>query len=255
MLLFPLWKKQGGKLPLVKREGIVLNTRKFGEADKIVVIFSPQSGRFEGVAKGARKAKSKFGGRIEPFTQARFLLYEGRSIPIITQVEVLDTFKEFRENLELLGVGAEALKIVNDVSLPQREKELYFLLLSFLSKLRGRKDLKEPLLAAFEIKVLALLGYGLSLNFCAICSSEKKSEEAFFSFSKGGIICNFCLEEGEEVIFLPKTSTLIALLSSSFDDIPVLEREEAESTLSFLETCFNYYLEIEFFSLRKELGQ
>ncbi len=240
-------------MPLVKREGIVLKTRKLGEADKIVVIFSPQAGRFEGVAKGARRAKSRFGGRIEPFTRARFLLYEGRSLPIITQVEVVDTYKEIREDLNVLGAAAEALKIVSDVSLPQREKELYFLLLSFLNKLREKKEVRESLLAAFEIKVLALLGYGLSLNFCALCSRERKGEEAYFSFGKGGIICDFCLDKEEEAVFLPGVSKLISLLNSSFEKVPTLEKEEAEEALSFLETCFNYYLEVEFPTLRKEL--
>ncbi len=239
-------------MPLVKREGIVLKTRKFGEADRIVTIFSPQVGRFEGIAKGARRAKSRFGGRIEPFTRARFLLYEGRSLPIITQVEVVDTYKEIREDLDILGAAAEALKIVSDVSLPQREKELYFLLLSFLNKLREKREVGESLLAAFEIKVLALLGYGLSLNFCALCKRERKGEETYFSFDKGGVICDFCLE-GEEALFLPSVSKLLSLLNSSFEKIPTLEEEEVEEVLSFLEACFNYYLEVEFPTLRKEL--
>lgn len=244
-------------MPFLKREGIILKTRRFGEADKVVVIFSPQSGRFEGIAKGARKGKSRFGGRIEPFNQARFLLYQGRSLPIITQVEVVERFKEIKEDLTLFGVGAEALKIVNEVTLPQKEKEIYFLLLNFLKELRKGKA-REALLAAFEIKVLASLGYSLSLNFCSLCEKEREKEEAYFSFNKGGIICSSCFkksfEEDEEITFLSQISYLTNLLNNPFTEIPFLERERAENILSFLGDCFRYYLDVELTSLRKEFS-
>ena len=73
-------------------QGIVLRSYPFGEADRVVVILSPNNGKLRTVAKGIRKTKSRFGGRLEPFTHVDLVLYEGRNLDTITQVSVIEAF-------------------------------------------------------------------------------------------------------------------------------------------------------------------
>ena len=63
----------------LKTEAIVLRSIRFGEADRVLHLYTPQRGRVSAIAKGVRRAKSRFGGRLEPFFRLQLVLYEGRS--------------------------------------------------------------------------------------------------------------------------------------------------------------------------------
>ena len=70
---------------LYRDQGIVLRTMRLGEADRIVTLMSAGRGKIRAVAKGVRKTKSRFGGRLEPTAHVAALFYEGRELDIITQ--------------------------------------------------------------------------------------------------------------------------------------------------------------------------
>ena len=73
-------------------DGVVLRTHKLGEADRIITLLTRQNGRVRAVAKGVRRTKSRFGGRLEPFTHVDVLIYPGRSLDVIQQVEVIRAY-------------------------------------------------------------------------------------------------------------------------------------------------------------------
>ncbi len=74
----------------LKTEGIVLRSMRYGEADRILHVFTPQLGRLSAIAKGVRKAKSRFGGRLEPFFRLNLVLYEGRSDLLTVPQVIID---------------------------------------------------------------------------------------------------------------------------------------------------------------------
>jgi DNA repair protein RecO (recombination protein O) len=61
-------------------EAIVLGSHKLGDADRVVTLFTADRGKVPTVVKGVRKVKSRFGGRLEPFTQLQVQLHEGRNL-------------------------------------------------------------------------------------------------------------------------------------------------------------------------------
>ena len=65
----------------LKTEGIVLRSMRYGEADRILHLYTPHRGRVSAIAKGVRRAKSRFGGRLEPFFRLQLVLYEGKQRP------------------------------------------------------------------------------------------------------------------------------------------------------------------------------
>ena len=73
-------------------DGVVLRTQKLGEADRIITLLTRHNGRVRAVAKGIRRTKSRFGGRLEPFTHVDVLIHSGRSLDIITQAEVIRAY-------------------------------------------------------------------------------------------------------------------------------------------------------------------
>ena len=97
-------------------QGIVLRSFPFGEADRVVVILSPNHGKLRTVAKGIRKTKSRFGGRLEPFTHVDLVLYEGRNLDTITQVSVIETFSHVRDDLDRVMAAGTMVEAVDAVA-------------------------------------------------------------------------------------------------------------------------------------------
>jgi DNA repair protein RecO (recombination protein O) len=100
-------------------QGIVLRSYPFGEADRVVVLLSPNRGKIRTVAKGVRKTKSRFGGRLEPFTHVDLVVYEGRNLDTITQVSVIEAFPWVRSDLDRV-MAAGTMVEVADAAPPAR---------------------------------------------------------------------------------------------------------------------------------------
>src|SRR5690606_38858944 len=96
---------------LYRDRGVVLRTYKLGEADRIVVMLTRGHGKIRAVAKGIRKTKSRFGGRLEPASHVDLLVYEGRGdLDIVSQAETVDHFAHVRDDLERLGRAVAILE-------------------------------------------------------------------------------------------------------------------------------------------------
>ena len=172
-------------------QGIVLRGYPFGEADRVVVLLSPNRGKIRAVAKGIRKTKSRFGGRLEPFTQVEVLLYEGRNLDTVTQVAILEAFPRLRTSLERVTVAGAMVEAVDAVA---QEDESSLRL--FLALQRGLLALEAgpphpDLLAAFYLKLAAAIGIAPALVRCASCGRSEDLHR--FAFSAGGVLCARCV--------------------------------------------------------------
>lgn len=178
---------------LYRDEGVVLKTIKLGEADRIVTLYTRDNGKVRAVAKGVRKTKSRFGGRLEPFTHVNLLLYRGRGeLDTITSVDIVEAFVEMRHDLNGLA-GASALAEAIDKITPDRESALstYALLLAGLKALAS--DAHGTVVPAFLVKLLSIAGYHPQLGACAGCGSP--GPLGGFSPSLGGAVCELCWHE------------------------------------------------------------
>jgi DNA repair protein RecO (recombination protein O) len=120
-----------------KTRAISLKTAPFAEADKLVTLFTRDHGKVRAIAKGARRVPSRLGGRVEPFTYAEYFIAKGRSLDIISQCEMAETFQRLRENPQALPAGLYMLKLVDSGTAEgQRYPELFDLLLKFLFRLK-----------------------------------------------------------------------------------------------------------------------
>src|ERR1700751_5808641 len=101
---------------LYRDEGVVLRTHKLGEADRIVVLMTAGHGKVRAVAKGVRKTKSRFGGRLETPRHVRRRLYQGRDLDVINQAETLDHYRLLREDLDRMADALALLEAVDQVA-------------------------------------------------------------------------------------------------------------------------------------------
>jgi DNA repair protein RecO (recombination protein O) len=174
---------------LYRDRGIVLRTIKLGEADRIVTLMTEGHGKVRAVAKGVRKTKSRFGGRLEPTGHVAVLFYEGRSLDIVTQAESLDHFRDIREDLDRLSRATSLLEAVDQLAQEEEENPaLYRMLLGALRTLAARD---APLIVpAFFWKVLSLEGFRPELDVCVSCGEE--DDLIAFDLTEGGTLCRRC---------------------------------------------------------------
>ena len=177
----------------LKTQGIVLRSLRFGEADRILHLYTPDRGRVSAIAKGVRKTKSRFGGRLEPFFRLNLVLYEGRSeLLTVTSAETIAAHPRLREDARALDGAARACEAVARVfDDGDPHAGVYHLLTKQLALLDGdpsRADRANAL--AFRLKLLLAAGFAPHLAACASCGEQEHL--VGFSGAAGGVVCTAC---------------------------------------------------------------
>lgn len=176
----------------VTTEAIVLRHTEWGEADRLLVLFTPRLGKLRALAKGVRKIRSRKAGHLEPFTRATLLLARGRDFFIVTQAETVDPHLALREDLTRLGYASYVVELLDRFTYEEGENlQLYRLLAETLGRLNTETDLAIAL-RYYEIRLLDQLGYRPQLFHCLRCGREIQPVDQFFSFAQGGVLCPTC---------------------------------------------------------------
>ncbi|MEA2499630.1 MAG: repair protein RecO [Actinomycetota bacterium] len=227
---------------LYKDEGIVLKAIKLGEADRILTIYTRENGKVRAVAKGIRKTKSRFGGRLEPFTRVQLQIYKGRNLDTITSADILDHFQEVRRELHSLTSASALAELVEKIT-PERERAFstYALLLEGLQALAGPGHGGGTVVPAFLVKLLSISGYHPELRVCAGCGRE--GGLGAFSASMGGVICSSCWNEDPDAFRLAadRLELLARLLRAEFGE--VAEAQAVAEVTQVLRRYAEYHLE------------
>jgi DNA repair protein RecO (recombination protein O) len=173
-------------------EGIVLQHTDFGEADRLLTIYTRELGKIRAIVKGVRKPRSRKAGHIEPFTRTALLLARGRNLFILTQAEAIDLYSHIKEDLVLLGYGSYIIELLSSFTFDGEENQsLYRLVKNALHRI-DRGDDPNLVTHYYEIRLLDIVGYRPKLFNCAQCTNEIKAEDQYFSSTQGGILCPRC---------------------------------------------------------------
>lgn len=179
---------------LYRTEAIVLRRSDLGEADRLLVLYTPEMGKQRVVAKGARKPTSRKAGHLELFTHTQLLLARGRNLDIVSQAETINSFRFLRGDLQRTGYAyylAELLDRFTEDGVEDRP--LYELLLATLGHLGESGDL--ALTARFyELHLLSLVGYRPELFYCVACRAPLEPVTNYFLPGEGGMLCPGCGE-------------------------------------------------------------
>jgi DNA repair protein RecO (recombination protein O) len=221
----------------LKTEGIVLRSLRYGEADRILHLYTPDRGRVSAIAKGVRRARSRFGGRLEPFFRLNLVLYEGRSeLLTVTSVETIAGHPRLREDAGALDGAAracEAVARVFDDGDPHRG--VYHLLANELALLDHEpQKAGRPNALAFRLKLLLAAGFAPQLAACASCGEQEHL--AGFSGAAGGVVCAAC-EASAFPLDQEAHDFLVAAVGSPLAEAPdASPRALAQAERAILET-------------------
>ena len=145
-------------MPGFKVEGIVLKRRNFGEADRILTVFTLQKGKISIVAKGVRRTTSRRAGNVELLNRVSMFLYQGKGMPILTEAESLETYPKLKEDLTLSTYAFHIIELVDKITAEDQENRiLYQHLVEVLKRLSLKP--RQILIRAFEVKILSGLGF------------------------------------------------------------------------------------------------
>ena len=185
----------------VKVEGIVLRSLRYGEADRILHLYTPHRGRVSAIAKGVRRARSRFGGRLEPFFRLNLVLHEGRSdLLTVTAAETVSPHARLREDGRALDAAARSCDAVGRLfETADPNPPVFHLLANQLDLLEagvggGPSHATEANQLAFRLKLLLAGGFAPYLGGCAVCGEGEHLSG--FSGAAGGVVCGACEGSG-----------------------------------------------------------
>lgn len=175
-------------------EAILLAVRDWGEADKIVTLFSREQGKIIAFANGARRPKSPLAGGMQMFTHLEVTLAPGKNSDVVKQCEIKHAFRQIQEDFNCMAYGAFIVELTSELC-PERQPEpqVFDLLLTAFQILSQRNPRLVALAWAWQL--LSITGYYPELERCTVCGQEV-SFPAYFSFDNSGCVCSSCEHYG-----------------------------------------------------------
>ncbi len=179
---------------LYKVTAIVLKRTDFGEADRLLTVYSLEEGKLRLLAKGVRKPTSRKAGHLELFTHVKLLVARGKELDIIAQAEALEYFHSLKQDLVRTGYAHYVAELADGFMAEQdRNPQVFHLLLDTFRHLDEGHE-AWAVLRFFELHLLALAGYRPELFVCVKCREPLKSSLNYFSPADGGALCPRCGE-------------------------------------------------------------
>jgi DNA repair protein RecO (recombination protein O) len=221
----------------IKTEAVVLRSIRYGEADRIIHLYSRNRGRLGAIAKGSRRPKSRFGGRLEPFFRLDLVLYEGRGdLATVTGASTVDGHPGLRADGAALTAAARACDaVLRLLDSHEANPGAYNLLCNYLSLLDTEPVARGPGTAlAFRLKLALAAGFAPELASCASCGEAEHLTG--FSGSAGGVVCASC-EGGGFPLSEESHRFMVEALTRPLAEAPVAEGSvPAQSDRAITET-------------------
>jgi DNA repair protein RecO (recombination protein O) len=175
-----------------RSEAVVLKRHDFGEADRILVLFTRERGKLRAVAKGIRRTTSRLAGHLELFTHVELQLARGRELELVTQAESRNAFRALREDLTRTSHAYLVAELADALTEDQAEQpELFELLVETFGALEHTAD-PGLVVDHYQLLLLGIVGFRPSLTYCLLCREELQPGPNAFSPFLGGALCPRC---------------------------------------------------------------
>lgn len=178
---------------LYPTEAVVLKGFDYGEADRLLTLYTPNLGKIRCIAKGVRRTKSRMSGHLDLFTRSNLLIARGRQLDIVTQAETIEHFPAMRQDLLRSSNAHYVAELVENFSAEQMANyPVYALTVATLRRVADH-PLLDLVLRSFELQLLAMTGYRPQLHRCLHCEAEIAPQANRFSSRLGGVLCPNCV--------------------------------------------------------------
>jgi DNA repair protein RecO (recombination protein O) len=218
---------------------IILKRRDFGEADRLLTVLTPDHGKLDVIAKGARKPTSTRTGHVELFTRSDLLIHKGRELDIVVQAEMSAPYLAVREDLTRGAYASYTAELADRFTGAGDADydELFALVDSTLGRLCTEDD-PRLVVRYYEIHLLDAVGFRPELTECVVSREEIEAEDQFFSYGLGGVVRPGYAHAGEGVVAvsMPALKLLRFMQRSPFAQVKALKvalkvHDEAERIL------------------------
>ncbi len=178
---------------VTKTEAIVIRQRRLGDADRIVSLLTPLRGKFDVVAKGVLRARSRLAGHLEPLTHVEVVLAHGRSLDVVTQAQAVESFPALRGDLDRLSAALYLAELADRFTVEHADATGLFGLLHAALVRLDRGDGQQVVTRTYELALLEATGFRPEWTRCLGCGVEVPAEEARWSALEGGVIGAECM--------------------------------------------------------------
>jgi DNA repair protein RecO (recombination protein O) len=213
-------------MPTYTATALVIHRLNLGENDRILTLFTREQGKLSAVAKGSRRAASRLSGATELFIEARLFLATGKTLDIITQCEIVNAFAGLRDDLQLLTRATYFCELLDRLTAERdavSSGELFDLTISALSLLQRAEGYPDAVVHAYELHLLAALGYAPVLDRCVVCGEPPAARGGGFSPALGGVLCS---------ADRARSNDAVALSTASITALQQMQTGEAETLLT-----------------------
>jgi DNA repair protein RecO (recombination protein O) len=234
----------------VKTEAVVLRSIRFGEADRVLHLYTLDRGRVGAVAKGVRKTTSRFGARLEPLSHVEVMLHQGSGeLHTVTGVHLLRPHHAAREDYYRLSVGLIGSEAMLRLFTEQEANRRAFTALTrFLDLLddaphAAERPALDPLALSFQLKLLWLSGYLPHLTSCAECGAADATLVGY-SPRAGGAVCGACAAQSEALALSPEgIRAMEMLLATPLAEATAagLSERSARDALRLVQASYEYH--------------
>ena len=180
--------------------GFVLGKTNLREADQLFSVYTKDFGKLEILGKAIRKIASKLRSGAELFYLSEIEFIQGKNYKTLTDVILIEKFKNIRNDLERLKIASRITEVAEDlIRGEERDEKIWDLLNEVFDKLENyelRIKNYELVYFYFLWHLLSILGYQIDLYHCAVCQKKLRPGKLYFNLEKGGIVC---CGEGEEI--------------------------------------------------------
>jgi DNA repair protein RecO (recombination protein O) len=220
-----------------KTEAVVLRSIRYGEADRVLHLYSRERGRLGAIAKGVRRVKSRFGGRLEPLFRVQLIAHEGRGeLVTVTSAETVEAHPGLRVRRDSLERATQACDAVLRLLDSQEPNPAAYNLLCHELQLLDREPAAATRAQAltFRLKLLLAAGFAPELAGCAACG--EREHLGAFSASAGGVVCPGC-EAGSFALDEEAHTFLVGALARPLAESPAAsERALGQADRAIAET-------------------
>ena len=176
-----------------RASAVVVRHSDWGEADRLLTLYTREQGMVRALAKGARKITSRKAGHLQPFTYVTLQLAKGRDLLIVTQAETVNAFLPLHDDLVKTSYAAYVAELLYRFSYEDEggNPMLFRLLVETLERIEKEDDAWLSI-RYYEMRLLDSVGFRPQLFECVNCGREILPEDQYFSFTAGGVICPRC---------------------------------------------------------------
>lgn len=181
-------------MALYKTEAVVLRAAAFAEADRLVSLLSPQHGKIRAVARGTSRPRSRLSAAVQPFTHARFMLWQGRELDGVSQAEIVQSHAGLGRDVGAMVAASYCCEIADGLCPERQEAQAAFAtLLRTLALLDAGEGERALVVRWYELRALSDAGFAPQLDRCAGCDGELAAAGRIaFSPAAGGLLCERC---------------------------------------------------------------